>query len=95
MSICGDGPARGCHGIFAIHHLSIEACGTPAGGLGAACPPAHPSDLWTAGGARGRHHARLNDLGIGRNDRVAMVLPNGPEMAWPSCPSPVRRRVPP
>jgi len=24
---------------------------------------------------------RLNDLGIGRNDRVAMVLPNGPEMA--------------
>jgi acyl-CoA synthetase (AMP-forming)/AMP-acid ligase II len=25
--------------------------------------------------------ARLNDLGIGRNDRVAIVLPNGPEMA--------------
>ncbi len=25
--------------------------------------------------------ARLNALGIGRNDRVAMVLPNGPEMA--------------
>ena len=24
---------------------------------------------------------RLNELGIGRNDRVAMVLPNGPEMA--------------
>ena len=23
----------------------------------------------------------LNDLGIGRNDRVAVVLPNGPEMA--------------
>ena len=25
--------------------------------------------------------ARLGELGIGRNDRVAMVLPNGPEMA--------------
>ena len=24
---------------------------------------------------------RLNDLGIGRNDRVAIILPNGPEMA--------------
>ena len=24
---------------------------------------------------------RLNELGIGRNDRVAIVLPNGPEMA--------------
>ena len=25
--------------------------------------------------------ARLNEIGIGRNDRVAIVLPNGPEMA--------------
>jgi acyl-coenzyme A synthetase/AMP-(fatty) acid ligase len=25
--------------------------------------------------------ARLNELGAGRNDRVAIVLPNGPEMA--------------
>ena len=25
--------------------------------------------------------ASLNNLGIGRNDRVAIVLPNGPEMA--------------
>ena len=25
--------------------------------------------------------AALNGLGIGRNDRVAIVLPNGPEMA--------------
>ena len=25
--------------------------------------------------------ARLNGIGIGRNDRVAIVLPNGPEMA--------------
>jgi acyl-CoA synthetase (AMP-forming)/AMP-acid ligase II len=29
----------------------------------------------------GRTVAALNDLGIGRNDRVAIVLPNGPEMA--------------
>ena len=26
---------------------------------------------------------RLNQLGIGRGDRVAVVLPNGPEMALP------------
>ncbi|MEC9206553.1 MAG: AMP-binding protein, partial [Pseudomonadota bacterium] len=25
--------------------------------------------------------ARLNELGVGRNDRVAIVLPNSPEMA--------------
>ena len=25
--------------------------------------------------------ARLNELGVGRGDRVAIVLPNGPEMA--------------
>ena len=25
--------------------------------------------------------ASLNEIGIGRNDRVAIVLPNGPEMA--------------
>ena len=25
--------------------------------------------------------AHLNQLGIGRNDRVAIVLPNGPELA--------------
>jgi acyl-CoA synthetase (AMP-forming)/AMP-acid ligase II len=29
----------------------------------------------------GRTVASLNAMGIGRNDRVAIVLPNGPEMA--------------
>src|SRR3546814_6978757 len=29
----------------------------------------------------GRTVDALNDFGIGRNDRVAIVLPNGPEMA--------------
>ena len=29
----------------------------------------------------GKTVARLNELGIGRNDAVAIVLPNGPEMA--------------
>ena len=29
----------------------------------------------------GRTIAELNSFGIGRNDRVAMVVPNGPEMA--------------
>ena len=41
------------------------------------------SDL-TFGGLRAlmqRTVARLNELGIGRNDRVAIVLPNGPDMA--------------
>ena len=37
-----------------------------------------------AGGAQGAGGAdggRLNAIGIGRGDRVAIVLPNGPEMA--------------
>ena len=37
----------------------------------------------------------MNARGIGRNDRVAIVLPNGPEMAtafWPLPPAPQRHR---
>ena len=33
----------------------------------------------------------LNELGIGRGDRVAIVLPNGPEMATAFLASPPRR----
>jgi acyl-coenzyme A synthetase/AMP-(fatty) acid ligase len=40
--------------------------------------------------------ARLNELGIGRNDRVAIVLPNGPDMASAfvsiRLPAPLRHR---
>lgn len=44
-----------------------------------------PGRAWlTHGGLQGlvqRTTAALNGMGIGRNDRVAIVLPNGPEMA--------------
>src|ERR1700683_3906264 len=42
------------------------------------------AQAWTYDGFRahvGATVAALNGIGIGRNDRVAIVLPNGPEMA--------------
>ena len=46
--------------------------------------PAHDAKPLTYGALRAlidRARASLNGLGIGRGDRVAIVLPNGPEMA--------------
>ena len=43
-------------------------------------PPSHQRALRAVHRLPGAR-AALNDLGIGRNDRVAIVLPNGPEMA--------------
>ena len=50
----------------------------PGDPIRAGAPAAH---LRRAAQARADTIARLNALGIGRNDRVAIVLPNGPEMA--------------
>ncbi len=69
--------------------MSIYAADTMAGLLahGAEAAPAigAPGRDWlTHGGLRAlaaRTVADLNAMGIGRDDRVAMVLPNGPEMA--------------
>src|SRR3984957_6634154 len=50
----------------------------------AAAFAAHEAPLLTYAGLRAlieRTCATLNDLGIGLGDRVAIVLPNGPEMA--------------
>src|SRR5580658_8438664 len=55
-----------------------------AGAAGADAIGAPGRPALTHGGLRAlalRTVAGLNGMGIGRNDRVAMVLPNGPEMA--------------
>ena len=52
--------------------------GWAAGPRGARAPAAR---LWRAAAADRRHGRHAQRLGIGRGDRVAIVLPNGPEMA--------------
>jgi len=56
-----------------------------AGGADAATAFSAPERANLTYGALRKHVSatveRLNGLGIGRNDRVAIVLPNGPEMA--------------
>ncbi len=57
----------------------LESGGTDAPAIGAP-----ERQAMTHGELRGlceRTVRSLNVMGIGRNDRVAMVLPNGPEMA--------------
>ncbi len=67
------------------HYLADTVIGLLARGAEAAPAIAAPDrQPLTHGGLRAlaaRTVARLNGLGIGRHDRVAMVLPNGPEMA--------------
>lgn len=61
-----------------IHELLAGKPATAVAFVGSGCPPL------TYGGLRDhveRTVASLNRLGIGRNDRVALVLPNGTEMA--------------
>jgi oxalate---CoA ligase len=66
-------------------YLADTVTGLLARGLDAAPAIGAPGRPWlTHAGLRAlaaRTVARLNELGIGRHDRVAMVLPNGPEMA--------------
>ena len=61
-----------------IHELLAGKPAAAVAFVGSGCPPL------TYGGLRAhveRTVASLNRLGIGRNDRVALVLPNGTEMA--------------
>ena len=61
-----------------IHELLADKPANAIAFVGSGCPPL------TYGGLREhveRTVASLNRLGIGRNDRVALVLPNGTEMA--------------
>ncbi|HSW52866.1 MAG TPA: acyl--CoA ligase, partial [Sulfuricaulis sp.] len=61
-----------------IHELLADKPADAIAFVGSGCPSL------TYGGLRdhvGRTVATLNRLGIGRNDRVAIVLPNGTEMA--------------
>jgi acyl-CoA synthetase (AMP-forming)/AMP-acid ligase II len=61
-----------------IHELLADKPADAIAFVGSGCPSL------TYGGLRdhvGRTVATLNQLGIGRNDRVAIVLPNGTEMA--------------
>jgi acyl-CoA synthetase (AMP-forming)/AMP-acid ligase II len=64
--------------ISTIHELLADKPANAIAFVGSGCPPL------TYGGLREhveRTVASLNRLGIGRNDRVALVLPNGTEMA--------------
>ena len=64
-----------------IHELLAGKPAAAVAFVGSGCPPL------TYGGLRAhveRTVASLNRLGIGRNDRVALVLPNGTEMATAS-----------
>ena len=73
-----DYPADTVAGLLARGGDDAEAVGEP-GSAG------RPARRWLShSGLRtlaARTVADLNRMGIGRNDRVAMVLPNGPEMA--------------
>lgn len=71
-----------------IHELLAKKPADSIAFVGSGCPSL------TYGGLREhveRTVASLNQLGIGRNDRVAIVLPNGPEMAAASFRSPPER----
>ena len=65
----------------ALYPFQALLQGGPDGAVAISAPGRPPL---THGGLRAlaqRTIARLNELGAGRNDRVAIVLPNGPEMA--------------
>ncbi len=53
----------------------------PADGLALAAPDREPLTWGALAGLIDETVRTLNGLGVGRNDRVAIVLPNGPEMA--------------
>ncbi|MDE0394236.1 MAG: AMP-binding protein, partial [Gammaproteobacteria bacterium] len=60
--------------------LALLAGGADAA-TAVAAPGREPLDYAGLRDHVGRTIGRLNELGIGRGDRVAIVLPNGPEMA--------------
>ena len=65
------------HAILAAQAAHSDTAGTPA--LGATDRP--DLSFGDLAALAGRTVAALNGQGIGRGDRVAIVLPNGPEMA--------------
>jgi acyl-CoA synthetase (AMP-forming)/AMP-acid ligase II len=72
-----DEPSGGCTAwelIFERAHQAPEAVAIAAPGRNPLCFGDLESHITAVSGA-------LNAMGVGRNDRVALVLPNGPEMA--------------
>ncbi len=66
-----------------VRHETLQAL-LATGAEAAAAIGAPEREALTHGGLRGlatRTIAQLNAIGVGRNDRLAIVLPNGPEMA--------------
>ena len=72
-------------GLMSMNDRADEIAGLLAAGADEAPAIGAPERRWqTHGGLRAlcaRTLASLNGMGIGRNDRIAIVLPNGPEMA--------------
>ena len=75
----GPAPERNPHG--SIHELLVRAARATPRAAAIAAPGREALSYERLHSRASDVVQRLNQLGIGRADRVAMVLPNGPEMA--------------